>query len=135
MMPRFAMSTGTSRSRQAFAFLLGATLVGGVLGFTADRLVARDRLCPRWGDQAAMRRVFGDQLELNVSQRAAVDSILDAKHRQIATLVKPVQPQIDSVSNHATDLIRALLVTDDQRRTFDGMQARNKASQAKYDTK
>jgi hypothetical protein len=39
------------------------------------------------------------------------------------------------VSNHATDLIRALLANDDQRRTFDEMQARNKASQAKYDTK
>jgi hypothetical protein len=127
------MSTGTSRSRQAFAFLLGATLVGGVLGFTADRLVARDRLCPRWGDQTAMRRVFGDQLELNREQRAQVDSILDAKHRQIAALVRPVQPQIDSVSNHAADLIRALLVTDDQRRTFDDMQAMNKAVQAKYD--
>ena len=128
------MSTGTSRSRQAFAFLLGATLVGGVLGFNADRLVGRDR-CLVWGDVAAMRRVFGDELNLNGEQRAAVDSILDAKHRQIATLVKPVQPQIDSVSNHATDLIRALLVTDDQRRTFDEMQARNKASQAKYDAK
>jgi hypothetical protein len=131
--PRCAMSTGTNRSRQAFAFLLGATLVGGVLGFTADRLVARDRLCPRWGDQAAMRRVFGDQLELNREQRAQVDSILDAKHRQIAALVRPVQPQIDSVSNHSADLIRALLVTDDQRHSFDDMQAMNKAVQAKYD--
>lgn len=133
MMPPSAMSTGTNRSRQAFAFLLGATLVGGVLGFTADRLVARDRLCPRWGDQAAMRRVFGDQLSLNTGQRAQVDSILDAKHRQIAALVRPVQPQIDSVSNHAADLIRALLVTDGQRGAFDEMQAMNKAVQAKYD--
>jgi hypothetical protein len=80
-----------------------------------------------------MRRVFGDQLELNGEQRAAVDSILDAKHRQIAALVRPVQPQIDSVSNHAADLIRALLATDDQRGTFDQMQAMNKAVQAKYD--
>lgn len=80
-----------------------------------------------------MRHVFGDQLDLNDSQRAQVDSILDAKHRQIAALVRPVQPQIDLVSNHAADLIRALLVTDDQRRTFDEMQAMNKAVQAKYD--
>ena len=50
------MSTGTNRSRQAFAFLLGATLVGGVLGFSADRFVARER-CIRWGDVAAMRRM------------------------------------------------------------------------------
>src|SRR5579863_6608508 len=114
-----AMSTGTNRSRQAFAFLLGATLVGGVLGFTADRLVARDRLCPRWGDQAAMRRVFGDQLDLTVVQRSQIDTILDAKHRQIAALVRPVQPQIDSVSNRAANLIRSLLVTKDQQQMFD----------------
>ena len=80
-----------------------------------------------------MRRVFGDQLELNRDQRAQVDSILDAKHRQIAALVRPVQPQIDSVSNHAADLIRTLLVTDGQRQAFDEMQAMNKAVQAKYD--
>jgi hypothetical protein len=128
-----AMFTGTNRSRQAFAFLLGATLVGGVLGFTADRLVARDKLCPRWGDQAAMRRVFGDQLDLNAAQRAEVDSILDAKHRQIAALVRPVQPQIDSVSNRAADQIRALLTNNDQRAIFDDMQRMNKAVQAKYD--
>jgi len=67
------MSTGTNRSRQAFAFLLGATLVGGVLGFTADRLVARDR-CLVWGDVAAMRRVFGDELDLNGEQRAELRS-------------------------------------------------------------
>jgi hypothetical protein len=127
------MSTGTSRSRQAFAFLLGATLVGGVLGFTADRLVARDRLCPRWGDQAAMRRVFADQLDLDQTQRASVDSILDAKHRQIAALVRPVQPQIDSVSDHAADLIRALLVAKEQQQMFDEMRAMNKAVQAKYE--
>jgi hypothetical protein len=127
------MSTGTNRSRQAFAFLLGATLVGGVLGFTADRLVARDRLCPRWGDVAAMRRVFGDQLDLDQTQRASIDTILDAKHRQIAALVRPVQPQIDSVSDHASDLIRSLLTTQDQRQMFDEMQAMNKAAQAKYD--
>ncbi len=127
------MSTGTSRSRQAFAFLLGATLVGGVLGFTADRLVARDRLCPRWGDQAAMRLRFGEELDLTAAQRADVDSILDNKHRQIAALVKPVRPQIDSVSDRAAAAIKALLSTPDQRRTFDDMQALTKANQAKYD--
>jgi Spy/CpxP family protein refolding chaperone len=122
----------TSRSRQALAFLLGATLVGGVLGFTADRLVARDRLCPRWGNVQEMRVRFGDELELNAQQRAAVDTILDAKRHQIAALVKPVRPQIDSVTDQASVKIKALL-TPEQQATFDAMQREMKASQAKYD--
>jgi hypothetical protein len=74
----------------ALAFLLGAALVGGVLGFTADRYVTRDRVCPRYGDDAAMRRRFGDDLGLSDAQRAAVDTILNAKHRAIAELDRPV---------------------------------------------
>jgi hypothetical protein len=109
-----------SRSRQtALAFLLGAALVGGVLGFSADRIVSRDRFC-RWGDQVGMRRLFGDELNLEAAQRIAVDSILDAKHREIAVVVQPVKPQIDSIGDRAMDRISALL-TPTQRATFEEM--------------
>src|SRR5271168_3420017 len=95
----------TSRSRQtALAFLLGAALVGGVLGFSADRIVNRDRLC-RWGDQVGMRRLFGDELNLTAGQRTEVDSILDEKHREVAVVVKPVKPQLDSIGDRAMDRI------------------------------
>jgi hypothetical protein len=109
-----------ARSRQtALAFLLGAALVGGVLGFSADRIVSRDRFC-RWGDQVGMRRLFGDQLGLTAGQRVAVDSILDERHRLIAQVVKPVKPQIDSIGDHAMDRI-ARLLTPTQRVTFEEM--------------
>jgi hypothetical protein len=109
-----------SRSRQtALAFLLGAALVGGVLGFSADRIVSRDRFC-RWGDQVGMRRLFGDELNLDPAQRVAVDSILDEKHRDIAVVVQPVKPRIDSIGDRAMDHISALL-TPTQRATFEEM--------------
>ena len=106
----------------ALAFLLGAALVGGILGFTADRYVTRDRVCPRYGDDAAMRRRFGDDLGLSDAQRAAVDTILNAKHRAIAELDRPVRPQMDSISEVATKSIRARLEPS-QQVTFDRIHA------------
>jgi len=109
-----------ARSRQtALAFLLGAALVGGVLGFSADRIVSRDRFC-RWGDQVGMRRLFGDELGLTPAQRVAIDSILDEKHREVAVVVKPVKPQIDSIGDRAMDRI-ATLLSPTQRATFEEM--------------
>jgi hypothetical protein len=106
----------------ALAFLLGAALVGGVLGFTADRYVTRDHMCPRWGDEAAMRRRFADELGLSDAQRASVDTILNAKHRAIAELDKPIRPQMDSISDAATRGIRARL-DPSQQATFDRIHA------------
>ena len=116
----------------ALAFLLGAALVGGVFGFTADRLVTRDRICPRWGNEQAMRHRFGDELNLSSAQRAAVDTILTAKHRAVAALVKPIRPELDSISDEATRRIKARL-DPDQRATFDRMYSDMKAQQAAAD--
>jgi hypothetical protein len=104
----------------ALAFLLGAVLVGGVFGFTADRLVTRDRVCPRWGDEAAMRRRFGDELGLTEAQRAAVDTILSAKHRAVQALVLPMRPQLDSIADNANRQIKARLDAS-QQAMFDRM--------------
>jgi Spy/CpxP family protein refolding chaperone len=109
------------RSKQLAAmFLLGAVLVGGVLGFSADRLLARERLCPRWGDARAMRQRFLDDLELTAAQRTVVDSILDAKHRQMSVVLAPVRPQLDSISANARAQI-ARVLTPAQRVKFDAL--------------
>jgi hypothetical protein len=122
------MSVQTRSRQTALAFLLGAALVGGVLGFSADRIVSRDRFC-RWGDQVGMRRLFGDELGLTPAQRAAVDSILDEKHRAIAEVVKPVKPQLDSITDRSMDHISQLL-TPTERATFEEMR-RNSQQQLK----
>jgi len=114
----------------ALAFLLGAALVGGVFGFTADRLVTRDRVCARWGDAVAMQHLFGDELGLSPAQRAAVDTILAAKHRAVQALVLPMRPQLDSISEAANQQIKAHL-DGDQQTTFDRMVAYVKAQKAK----
>ena len=69
-----------------------------------------------------MRRRFGDELGLSDAQRSAVDTILNAKHRAIAALDKPIRPQMDSISDDATKRLRARLDAG-QQVTFDRMHA------------
>ena len=98
----------------ALMFLLGATLVGGVLGFSADRFLVSERLCSDAGDRTAWRARFDEALDLTPAQQAAVDTILDAKHRQMTAVLQPVQPQLDSVREHARGEIRRLLAPEQQ---------------------
>jgi Spy/CpxP family protein refolding chaperone len=78
----------------AMMFLLGAVLVGGALGFTADRVWMKDASC---GDPRRSRALLYDRLELTDGQRASFDSILDDRHRQFESLFKPIRPQMDSI--------------------------------------
>ena len=90
----------------AMMFLLGAVLVGGALGFTADRVWMKDTSC---NDPRRCKAVLYDRLELTTMQRAAWDSILDDRHRQFDSLFKPIKPQMDSIRSRGRAQIRALL--------------------------
>ncbi|MEO7454632.1 MAG: hypothetical protein ABIY52_00125, partial [Gemmatimonadaceae bacterium] len=64
--------------QQALAFLLGALLVGGVAGFSADRVF-------RSGDSSivARRRALYDDLGLDAKQRVTLDSVFDDSNCQL----------------------------------------------------
>jgi len=79
--------------QQALMFLLGAVLVGGVLGFSADRVLGHDRFAAQYGPRAR----FYDELGLSRPQRATLDSLAVEKDCEIRTLLKPMKPQLDSV--------------------------------------
>ena len=104
----------------ALMFLLGALLVGGALGFAADRAVVR-RQSPRWGDPRAMRTLFSNELALDDQQRSDVQH---GVRRDVGTrftaLLRPVRPQLDSVSDSANARIR-LMLKPDQRQKFDAL--------------
>lgn len=116
--------------QMAMVFLLGALLVGGVLGFTADRIFAKDSLCAQ-KDRKSMRERFHTDLGLDASQRQRVDSLLDFKHAQIAEVMKPIQPRLESISDTTRAQI-AKLLTPAQQQRFEQMHqemlARRKAS-------
>ena len=77
----------------AFIALVGMLVVGGAVGFTLDRLV-RDSCT------TTSRRnvdILADRLGLSSTQRTAVDSILDKRHRDLNVALTPVRPQLDSI--------------------------------------
>jgi Spy/CpxP family protein refolding chaperone len=83
--------------QQALMFLLGAVLVGGVLGFSAERVMIHASKDHSWAARTAMY----DDLDLSTAQRAAMDSVLDERNRRVDSLLKPVKTQIDSVRANA----------------------------------
>ena len=96
--------------QQALMFLLGAVLVGGVLGFSADR-VFQDKQ-KHWPTRM---RMYND-LELSEAQRSTMDSLLDDRNCQISAVMKPVRPQLDSIRNAAHKQVLALLTPTQRER-------------------
>jgi hypothetical protein len=95
--------------QQALAFLLGAVLVGGVVGFSADRVFRRDD-----SSVAAKRKAMYDDLELRPAQRAAMDSLFDARNCQYDAILRPIQPALDSLKA-ATRVQMDRILTAEQR--------------------
>ena len=89
----------------AIAFLLGAVLVGGALGFTADRVMLSDRISRPGGG----RPKLADRLQLDASQRVRLDSITDARHKRYDVIMSTVNPALDSLKQRTRDEIRAML--------------------------
>lgn len=94
-------------SQTAAMFLLGALLAGGVLGFTADRVMNGEHGRP--ADIRALRANFARRLDLTSAQRAVVDSLLDDRNRQMMELLKPQRPAMDSIRERARAQIRRIL--------------------------
>ena len=115
----------------AMMFLLGAVLVGGALGFTADRVWMKEASC---SDPKCSRALLYDRLELNAMQRAAWDSILDDRHRQCDSLFKPIKPQMDSIRSRGRAQIRALL-TPAQLERFEAIVGERKANEKRENPK
>jgi Spy/CpxP family protein refolding chaperone len=100
----------------AIAFLFGAVLVGGALGFTADRVLARDRRGLRALDMLDKR------LNLDDAQRAKFDSILDERRHQFSLVYESVKPRMDSIRRNARQQMRQVL-NPDQRAEFEAFLA------------
>ena len=79
--------------QQALMFLLGAVLVGGVVGFSADRVYQHQRFAIGYGPRAR----FYDEIGLTQPQRATMDSLAFANECAVKAVVKPVKQQLDSI--------------------------------------
>jgi hypothetical protein len=103
------MNSARSTRSLALAFVLGALLVGGVLGFTADRVLGRDDACSRYFTRNELRNRFAERLELTPAQRVKIDSILDARRVLVDSLEAPVKQAMAAVSDSTSRRITAVL--------------------------
>jgi Spy/CpxP family protein refolding chaperone len=102
--------------QQALMFLLGALLVGVILGFSANRVFGDDAPTPG-------RQAMYDDLQLTTTQRAAMDSLLDERHCQISRTLATVEPKLDSIRASARVQMDRLL-TPDQRTRLEARRAK-----------
>ena len=96
--------------QQALMFLLGAVLVGGVLGFSAERVLGKQHE-PRYG-----RSAMYDDLQLTAEQRQRFDSLLDATNCKRKAILKSVQPQLDSLRREGKVAMDAVLTAEQRSR-------------------
>jgi Spy/CpxP family protein refolding chaperone len=114
----------------AIALLVGALIAGAALGYAASHYVSAREGAP--GERGAMRHYLAAKLDLTPAQSAGVDSILDARHREMTRIIAPVQPQLDSARATARKQIMALLNADQQRRFQELVRERDKAAEANH---
>jgi hypothetical protein len=97
--------------QQALVFLLGALLVGGALGFSADRVFRPDDLTP-----AQRRAAFYEDIGLKSDQRPVMDSLLDDRNCRMDSVLKTIQPSLDSIKTASRVQMDRLLTPDQHAR-------------------
>ncbi len=115
----------------AVAFLLGTFLTGGVLGFSANRYMERDKVCNIRGENPLVE-AMSTRLQLNPSQRVQMDSILDLRAVQYRQAMAPIRPALDSIKQDARRHMRGVL-DERQRVAFEAWLAEMSDSTKKED--
>ena len=110
--------------QQALMFLLGAVLVGGVLGFSAERVLDRGHRPEN------PRTAMYDDLQLTPEQRQRFDSLLEATNCKRKAILKAVQPQLDSLRREGRLAMDAVL-TPEQRKRLEARRQEDAKAQAR----
>ena len=82
--------------QQALMFLLGAVLVGGALGFTADRYIGHEKIAAQFGP----RNRFYDELGLSPQQRSTLDSLAFVQDCAMKAVFAPHDSLLKSMRTH-----------------------------------
>ena len=112
----------------ALALLTAALIAGGALGYAGGRYAAARETMP--GERGAMRHYIAAQLDLDATQVAKMDTILDARREEMTRIIAPVKPQLDASRTAAREKIMAILTPDQQKRFQEILAARDKAEEA-----
>lgn len=109
--------------------IIGAFVAGAAIGVAGDRALRSP--APVGGPVDS--RTFWDRTAadwgLTLTQRKVVDSLMDAQHKKMSALYKPLRPTMDSVdalarivSDSTQDQLR-LILTPDQQKKLDALRA------------
>ena len=116
--------------QQALMFLLGAALVGGALGFSADRYMVHEKVVSQFGPRAK----FYDAIGLTEAQRATLESLAFQQECAMKTVLAPHDSALKSIRSHFRAQ-RDSVFTKEQMTKLETrrkeMQARVEAEQAK----
>jgi len=112
--------------QQALMFLLGAVLVGGALGFSADRYLGHER----FATQFCPRGRFYDELGLSPQQRATLDSLAFVQDCAMKAVLAPHDSLLKAMKAHFRAQ-RDSVFNKEQKARLDQMVARRQAEQAK----
>ena len=108
--------------QQALMFLLGAVLVGGVLGFSADRVMSAKKP----GARVPARIQMYDDIGISTEQRVKMDSVLDETNCKTAEIMRTVRPAMDSVRAEGLKTFVSML-TPAQKAAYEARERRMKA--------
>jgi Spy/CpxP family protein refolding chaperone len=118
--------------------LLGAFLIGGALGFSADHIlhVERGQGCHPTDTREYWDRIAKDW-KVTPAQRVIIDSLMEMQHQKIAALYTPFRQRMDSLSviaqgiSDSTQAQLRVILTPEQRVKMDAMrvEARRRATQ------
>lgn len=111
--------------QQALMFLLGAVLVGGALGFSADRYLSHEKFAAQYGPRSR----FYDEMGLSAQQRNTLDSLSFEQDCVIKSVLAPQQATLDSIRGRFKAQWRAVF-TKEQLVKYD---ARRKEIQSRRD--
>jgi len=100
--------------QQALMFVLGAALVGGALGFSADRYLAHEKVASQYGP----RPKFYDELGLSDQQRKALDSLVFARDCEARAMLAPHDSAMKAIRMRFSAQ-RDSIFTKEQKALFD----------------
>jgi len=116
--------------QQALMFLLGAVLVGGAVGFSADRYIGHEKFATQYGP----RQRFYEELGLNAQQRTTMDSLAFQQDCAVRQVLSPHDSVLKAIRTRF-QAQRDSVLTKDQLARMEtrrkDIQARREAEQAK----
>jgi hypothetical protein len=98
--------------QQALMFLLGALLVGGVVGASAIKVIDKK---PK---RVPARVQMYDDIGVDSAHRVTMDSVLDETNCRLGEVIRLLRPRTDSIKDAGYASIRELM-TPAQRDAFD----------------